>query len=76
MQLANNILKEIWNKLEKKKKKKNPTWHESASELYRPSDRRMSAKLVQNFTDRTCQVVSLTDSYGRILGFLDHSLYL
>jgi hypothetical protein len=27
-------------------------WPESASELYRPCDRRLSAKLVQNFADR------------------------
>jgi hypothetical protein len=27
-------------------------WRESASELYRPSDRRLSAKLVLTFTDR------------------------
>jgi hypothetical protein len=34
-----------------KKKKKNP-WPESASELYRPSDRRFYAKLVPTFADR------------------------
>jgi hypothetical protein len=27
-------------------------WSESASELYRPSDRRLSVKLVSNFEDR------------------------
>jgi hypothetical protein len=27
------------------------------------------------FADRTCSVVSVTDSYGRILGFLDWSRY-
>jgi hypothetical protein len=48
---------------------------ESASELYYPSDRRLSAKLVPTFTDRKCHVVSVTDSYGRILGFLDRSRY-
>jgi hypothetical protein len=47
----------------------------SASELYRPSDRRLSAKLVQTFADRGCSVVSATDPYGRILGFLDRSHY-
>jgi hypothetical protein len=31
---------------------KQTPWPESASELYRPSDRRMSAKLVSTFTDR------------------------
>jgi hypothetical protein len=49
--------------------KKNP-WPESASELYRPSDRRLSAKLVQTFAERGCHVVSVMDPYGRILGFL------
>jgi hypothetical protein len=28
-----------------------------------------------NFADRGCHVVSVTDSYGRILGFLDRSRY-
>jgi hypothetical protein len=37
----------------------------SASELYRPSDRRMSAKLVPTFAGRGCRVVSATDPYGR-----------
>jgi hypothetical protein len=41
------------------------------SELYRLSDRSLSAKLVSTFTDRGCHVVSATDPYGRILGFLD-----
>jgi hypothetical protein len=46
-------------------------WSESASELYRPSDRRLSAKLVPKFADRGCHVVSVTDPYCRILCFLD-----
>jgi hypothetical protein len=50
-------------------------WPESASELYRPNDRRLSAKLVPIFADRGCHVVSVTDPYGRILGFLDRSRY-
>jgi hypothetical protein len=29
----------------------------------------------QLFADRWCHVVSVTDSYGRILGFLDRSRY-
>jgi hypothetical protein len=53
-----------------KKKKKTP-WPESASELYRPSDRRLSAKLVLTFEDRGCHVVSVMNPYGRNLGFLD-----
>jgi hypothetical protein len=42
-------------------------WPESASELHRPSDCRMSANLVPSFADRGCHVVSVTDPYGRIL---------
>jgi CBS-domain-containing membrane protein len=50
-------------------------WPESASELYRPSDRRLAMKLVPDFADRGCHVVSVTDPYGRILGFLDRTNY-
>jgi hypothetical protein len=39
-------------------------WSESASELYRPSDRRLSAKCLPIFVDRGCHVVSVTDSYS------------
>jgi CBS-domain-containing membrane protein len=48
---------------------------ESASELYRPSDRRLSVKLVPPFVDKGCHVVSVMDPYGRILGFLGRSRY-
>jgi CBS-domain-containing membrane protein len=48
---------------------------ESASELYRPNDLRLLAKLVQPFTDKGCHVVSVMDPYGRILGFVDRSRY-
>jgi hypothetical protein len=41
------------------------------SELYRPSDSRLSVKLVPTFADRMCHVVSVTDPCARILGFLD-----
>jgi hypothetical protein len=34
-------------------------------ELYRPSDRRLSAKLVPTFADKGCRVVSATDPHGR-----------
>jgi hypothetical protein len=51
-------------------KKKTP-WSESKSELYRPSDRRLSAKWLPTFADRGCHVISVTDPYGRILGFID-----
>jgi hypothetical protein len=58
----------------KKLLKKNP-WPEYARELYRPSDRRLSAKLVQTFSDRGCHIVSVTDPYGHILDLLDLSRY-
>jgi CBS-domain-containing membrane protein len=61
--------------MNKNRKTKTP-WPESASELYRPSDRRFSAKLVPTFADRGCHMVSVTDPYGGILGFLDRSRYL
>jgi CBS-domain-containing membrane protein len=48
-------------------------WPESASELYRPSDRRLSAKLVPTLADRGCHVVSVADPNGRILRFLDRT---
>jgi hypothetical protein len=56
-----------------KQKKKQTPWSESASELYRPSDRLLSAKWLPTLANRGCQVVSVTDPYGRILGFLDRS---
>jgi hypothetical protein len=40
-------------------------WLWSASELYRPSDRRLLTKFVPTFTDRGCRVVSATGSHGR-----------
>jgi hypothetical protein len=43
------------------------------SELYRPSDRHLSAMLVPTFADRGCHVVSVTVPYGRNRGFLDRS---
>jgi hypothetical protein len=54
--------------------KKTP-WPESSSELHRPSDRHLSVKLVPTFADRRSKVVSVTDPYGHILGFLDRSRY-
>jgi hypothetical protein len=50
-------------------------WPESASELYRPSDRRLSAKLVTTFEDREWHVVKVTNPKSRILGFLDRTRY-
>jgi hypothetical protein len=46
---------------------KQTSWLESARELYRPNECRLSVKLVTTFVDRVCCVVSVTDSYGRIL---------
>jgi hypothetical protein len=46
---------------------------EFASELYRPSDSRLSAKLVPTLADADCDVVNVTHPYGRILDFLDRS---
>jgi hypothetical protein len=51
-------------------------WPQSASELYRSSDRRTSANLVPTFEDRGCHLVSATDAYDRIFGFLDRSRYI
>jgi hypothetical protein len=60
----------------KKKKKKNKTPRlESATELYRPRDFRLLAKLVPTSADRGCHVVTVTNLYGRILAFLDQSRY-
>jgi hypothetical protein len=36
---------------------------------------RFSVKLLPTFADRECHVVSVTDPYGRILGFADRSRY-
>jgi hypothetical protein len=44
--------------------KKNP-WFYFASELYRQSDRRMSAKLVPTFADKGRRVIRATDPDGR-----------
>jgi hypothetical protein len=37
----------------------------SASELYRPSYRRLSAKLVPTLADRGCRLVSAANLHGR-----------
>jgi hypothetical protein len=60
--------------LDDKFKKQTP-WPGPASELYWRSDRRLSAKLVPTFAGRGRHVVSATDSYGRILGFIDRNRY-
>jgi hypothetical protein len=48
--------------------KKTP-WSESASELCRPSDRRLSAKRLPTCADRGCHVASVADPSGRISRF-------
>jgi hypothetical protein len=67
-----HVLEETFDTL---KIKLTPPWPESATKLYQPSDCRLSAKLVPTFADRGCHMVSVTDPYGRILGFLDRSRY-
>jgi hypothetical protein len=59
----------------KKQITKQIPWPQSASELCRTSDRRLSAKLVPTFADRGYRVVNATDSCGLILGFLDRRRY-
>jgi hypothetical protein len=58
-----------------KKKKKTKLWPEFTSELYRPSDLLLTAKLAPAFADRGCHVVSVTVPYCHILDFLDWSRY-
>jgi hypothetical protein len=55
--------------------KKITPWLQSASELYRPSDSRLAAKLVPTFSDRRCHLDSVRYPYGRIIDFLDRSRY-
>jgi hypothetical protein len=50
-------------------------WPETASELYRPSDSRLSAKIVPTLADKKCHVVSVMNPYCRNLGLLDRSRY-
>jgi hypothetical protein len=56
MRLHNGLLHFIWKDL---KKSKTSPWPDVASELYRPSDRRVSANLVPTFAGRVCRVVSV-----------------
>jgi hypothetical protein len=60
---------EIRNSLKGLETKKNP-WLESASELYRPSDSRLSAKLVSTLADRGRRVVSATNSHSTLISVL------
>jgi hypothetical protein len=45
------------------------------SELYQPSNRSLSVRLMPTFVDKGCYVVSATDTHGCILGLLDRSRY-
>jgi hypothetical protein len=56
-------------------KKKLTPWPESASELYRQHDRRLSAMLVPKFADTGCHVVGVTNAYGRNFGPLYRRRY-
>jgi hypothetical protein len=56
-------------------KTKQAPWPKSASELYQPSDRVLSAKLVPTFADKEFHVFSVMYPCGRILGFIDQSRY-
>jgi hypothetical protein len=55
--------------------KQTNSWPRCAGELYRPRGRSLSANLVPIFAGRGCRVVSVTDPYGRILGFVYRSRY-
>jgi hypothetical protein len=51
-------------------------WHwgqQFNGKVIRRTDRLLSAKLVPTFAYRECHVVSVTNPYGRILGFLDRT---
>jgi hypothetical protein len=69
----------MWHLLEREyyrlKHKLATDYFKAASELYRPSDRRISKKLVPAFKDSECRTVSATNSYSSILGFLNRSCY-
>jgi hypothetical protein len=59
----------------KQTKKKQTLWPESASELYRPSERHLSTNLVPNFADRGVAKSALRIACGSNLAFLDRSRY-
>jgi hypothetical protein len=54
---------------------KQTPWPESASELHRPSDHLVSAKLVTTFADKDVAKSALRIPCNRNLGFLDRSPY-
>jgi hypothetical protein len=57
-----NFLDRYETSIQSGKQNKQTTWPESASELYGPSDRCLSAKLVPYFLIEGCRVVSAADS--------------
>jgi hypothetical protein len=69
------IIKALADKRKQFPKLKRTPFSESASELYRPSDRRLSTNFLPTFVDRECHVVSVTYPYGRKRDFLDWSPY-
>jgi hypothetical protein len=75
VEASRKIPKRLFQELSSKYVPKKTPWSESATELYRPSDRRFSRKLVLTFADLGYRVVSAMDPYGRILDFLDRSCY-
>jgi hypothetical protein len=71
--IISKIVKPIGKVLKTKNKK--TLWPESASELHRLSDYRLSAKLVPTFAGRRRCVVSATDPHGRSHDLLGRSRY-
>jgi hypothetical protein len=65
----------IYSESPTKKKNQQTPWSEFASELYLPTYRLLSEKLVPTFADRGRNVVTVADPYSRILIFLDRSRY-
>jgi hypothetical protein len=72
---TNNYQRCIWRGGGGEKGGRKTLWSQSASELYQPSNRHFSAKLLSTFLHRRYNVVSVMDPYGRILGFWDQSRY-
>jgi hypothetical protein len=65
---VNTFMRQRIHILQKNCRTKTP-WSESASELYRPSDRRLSVKLTPTFSDRRCRAVGVTIYRAVFSGF-------
>jgi hypothetical protein len=65
----------VWYLYGKTTLSKQTPWPQSATELYRRNDCRLSTKLVPPFAGSVCRVVGATDPYHRILGLLNRSRY-